>query len=363
MIMYLLLAMFPVILTPVVNSVYKSSINSNEKAKRTFLLCCGALLFMMIAFRSRYVGTVDSQRYYNNWLYLQDVPKDALGNYLSNNEMESFYLLTVWVLSHIFPSAQWLFVFSGILFTVAVCYFIYKNSDDPCISFLMFVSLGLYTFMVQGLRQAIAMSICLLSVELLKNKKYIRFFLVVLLASLFHKTAIVFLVVFLIHYLKMNWYSYAFVGAASAVVFAYSGYIVEKSKIFFNEEDYTDTATSGGFIAAAIYVIILAVALILSSKSQKKNKQYSFFFYMTYLGFCAYMLRFFELGILERVSYYFLFGQMILLPNSLKNIDKRIAFLIKIAIIVLCILLFAYRLSTSDLIPFTFCWQDYLSLT
>lgn len=357
--MYLLLAMFPVILTPVVNSAYKSSINKNDRAKRTFLLCCGVFLFIMIAFRNQYVGTVDSHRYYDNWSYMHDLPKSMLGNYIQNSEMEAGYLVTIWALSHIFPNPQMVFVLSAFLFVISVCRFIHKNSDDVCLSFVMFVCLGLYTFMVQGLRQAIAMCICLFAIEFYKNKKYIRFIVIVLLATIFHKTAIVFLAVFFIRFLKIQWKYFALVGAFSAAVLAASSYIVSFSKLLFEEDSYSDAAQAGGFIATAIYVIILVVALLFSTQKQKKSNEFTLFFYITYIGLFTYILRYVELAILERVSYYFLFGQIILLPKVLMNFEGMVKNIVKTVVIILCILLLAYRLSTSDLSPFIFFWQDY----
>lgn len=357
MLMYLLLAMVPIIMTPVVNTLYKSSIDKNDRAKRTFLLCCGAFLFVMIAFRSQYVGTEDSQRYYYNWALLSDMPYSRLGDYLVSTEMESGYLASVWLLSHLIPYPQMLFVFSGLLFTSSVCRFIYKNSDDVCMSFVMFVSLGLYTFMVQGLRQAVAMSICLFAFEFAKKKKLIPFLLLVFFAMLFHKTAIVFLVVYFINILKMNWKSYALVGVGSAIVLAGSGYIVEICKILFNEEAYDTKVESGGLVATAIYVLILAVGFIFSNKKQKNDELFKFFFYFTYIGLFTYVLRYVELVILERISYYFLFGQIVLLPKVLNNFDGKVKSITKTITLILCILLFMYRLSSSDLIPYLFFWQ------
>lgn len=129
--------MVPIIFTPIVNSIYKSSIRTDDRAKRTFLLCCGAFLFIMIAFRSQYVGTEDSQRYYLGWLSIREVSSSFLDTYLKYNELEPGYILTVWALSRVFPNPQMLFVLSGLLFTISICRFIYKNSDDYCMSFVL----------------------------------------------------------------------------------------------------------------------------------------------------------------------------------------------------------------------------------
>lgn len=357
MIMYILLAMVPVILTPIVNSAYKSSINKDDRAKRTFLLCCGAFAFILIAFRNQYVGTVDSHRYYMNWAYMSEISYSHLETYVDNSEMETGYLVMVWILSHLFAEPQTLFILTGLLFSTSACIFIYKNSDDVTLSFVMYVSLGLFSFMSQGLRQAIAMSICLFAFEYCKQKKFFKFLLLVLFATLFHQSAIVFLVVYLINFIGFNFHSLVLVGAGTLVYFLSSSFLANFANRFF-DENYVQVAADGGVIATTIYFLILGMALFFIKK-YKKDKDFIFYFYWTYIGLIVFLLRYIEFAIADRVSFYFMFGQMVLLPKLVSNFDKKLKFVINFIIIALCILLYAYRLSSSDLNPYVFFWQDY----
>ena len=68
MIPYLALVMSPLIFLPLVNAYYKTSINEDKKAKKTYLFLCGMTLFLMIALRDKSVGSTDSLNYYNNCL-------------------------------------------------------------------------------------------------------------------------------------------------------------------------------------------------------------------------------------------------------------------------------------------------------
>lgn len=357
MTLYVLLAIIPLIIMPIVNTYHKSSINTNDRAKKMFLLCCGVCLFIMIAFRNRYVGSVDSNNYYNNWLLLRQYSFAELKLYLETNPMEDGYLFLVWVLSHIIAEPQFLFVITGLLFAIAVCRFIYKNSEDVQLSFIMFICLGLYVFMAQGLRQALAMSICLFAFEYCKTRKPIRFVLLVLLAMLFHKTAIVFVIVYLMYYLKMNMVNYIAATAAGLVVLVFSSYISQIGNLLF-EREYETAVEGGGFVAVLIYIIILCAACIFASQ-KKKNKNFVMFFYMTFVGFVTYLLRYTSVNAAERISYYFQFGQIILLPSVINNFDKSARLIIKIVVIILSIFLFIYRLSSSNLLDYYFFWQEY----
>ena len=96
-----------------------------------------------------------------------NITKSRFGVWISNNCM---------VLSHSFSGGQWLLIFSGVVFSLSVCLFTYRNSKNPVISLMVFNCLGLFNFMVQGLRQAIAMSICLFAYEQCKKKAFYQIY-------------------------------------------------------------------------------------------------------------------------------------------------------------------------------------------
>ena len=352
---YLVFAMVPVITSLVVSWRYKKSIKYDDKAKRTFLLWCGFAMFLIIALRHREVGSNDSNNYYENWEFLSNFTFSELKMFMEISNFEKGYLLFVWSFSHLLPEGQFVFVLSAIIFTIAVCRYIYINSEDPELSFVMFICLGLYTFMAQGLRQSIAMSICLFAIELAKKRKIIPFILLVLLASTFHTSAIVFTVVYFICGISLNVRTLVMGVGITAVLLAFSSRLAAIGNMIFQRE-YEGEVESGGFVAVAIYAIILILSIALAGK-RRKDQDYSFFVFMTWFGFVFYLMRYTEVQIAERISWYFMFGQLVALPNVLSRFDKSVSFVIKCAVIVLCFALFAYRLSGDGLVAYRFMWQ------
>lgn len=352
MIWYLLLAAFPLAMTPMVHLYTRGSLHDNKRARRSFLFFCGAALFLMLALRYRGVGTMDSTNYFYFW---HETSADSFQDVWEAERYEYGYLAYTWVFSHIFPDPQFSFVISGLIITVSVCYFIYKNSENPTMSVVMYVTLELFTFMMQGQRQALAMSICLFALEYCKRRKLIRFVLLVGLAALFHQSAIIFLVVYFLYGWKLNWKTLTVALVAGGAALALSTTLVSFANTIF-ERDYDVSVDSGGFVATAIYVLILAFALIFAGK-RRDEKEYAFFVLLTFAGFVTYLMRYTGTRATERISYYFMFGQIIVLPAALRRFDARTRTIISVAVYVLCILLFAYRLSSSDLIPFRFFWQ------
>ena len=355
MVVYLIFALFPIALAMVYSSGNKHPVNFQNKTKKSFLIICGIALFLVVALRSKYNGSTDSLNYYNNWSFVGTMSWGELQDFIDYSRMESGYLYTVWGLTRFLKEPQLVFVFTGILFSVSVCRFVYKNCEDVVLGFFMYVTLGLYIFMVQGLRQAIAMSICLFAIEFAKNRKLILFVLVVLLASFYHQSALAFLVVYLLYQLKMNFAGYAIAASASLVFILAGSLFVDYANELF-ERDYHGAETSGGVIALAIYVIALFVAVLFGGE-KKNDRNFSFFFYFTWFGFIIFVMRYTEVLIIERISFYFAFGQMSLLTSVLQNLKRKERVSVKIVLVVLSFVLFAYRLSSSDLIPYEFFWQ------
>lgn len=355
MIMYLFFATVPIMMSLIVSFRYKNSIKSNEKAKRTFLILCGIVMFLIIALRHKEIGSTDSQNYYSNWELLSGLSFNGLLSFMKETKFEVGYCFLVWCLSHIFPYGQFVFILSALLFTIAVCRFIYLYSEDPELSFVMYITLGLYSFMVQGLRQSIAMSICIFAVTLAKKRKLVSFILLVFLASTIHTSAIVFFFVYFLYGFTINIRSGVLAIIFAISLLALSSQVVALGNVAFDRE-YGTEVESGGYIAVAIYIIILFLSIVFAGK-YRKDKDYSFFVFFTLIGAITYLMRYTEAQVAERISFYFMFGQMIALPNVLRRFDKHTAFIIKYLAIILSLLLYAYRLSGGNLIDYRFFWE------
>ncbi len=356
MIPYLLLAVVPLTCFVLINlqrSNYR--IYNEDKTKRTFLIVCGIVLFLMIALRNKHNGSTDSLNYYNCWNILQKASFEGFLDFMNDSGKEYGFYFSVWVLSKFFYDPQFVFVLSGALFSVSVCRFIYKNCEDIVLGMHLYITLGLYVFMVQGLRQAVAMSICLFSIEFVKKRKLIPFALIVLLAMQFHQSAIVFLIVYFLYGLKLNALTGLGFTFGCGVLIVASDTLVALGNDVFDRE-YGGTVDSGGFVAVAIYALVLLAALLFA-KNKSRDKNFCFFFYLTTLGFVFYLMRYFGALAVERISFYFMFGQLAVLPSAFNSATSQDRKILKLAAYILSFLLFAYRLNNSDLIPYKFFWQ------
>lgn len=352
MIIYAFIAIMPLLF-----SVFFPKMNEYDKRKRRYLTLCGIVLILFIGLRSRFVGSEDSFNYFNHMK--RALLCDSWSDFYNEDGIESGYQFFVYTISRFLHHPQYLFVVTGVIYIVAVCYCIYKNSENVVLSLTMYITIGIMQFQLQGMRQAIAMAICMVSFEFVKKKKIIPFALLVLLATQFHRTAVVIAAIYVVSILAYNVWTILLLAGVSGVVFAYTDQLMAFANDVF-ETDYSQTIDSGGFIATAIYVLIIVFAMIFYRKemSQKKDKTASTIMFITILGFISYIMRYFGAVISDRISFYFMFGQLLLLPNAIKKMPAEYRKIVEYAVSVLCIALFLYRLNGTPFVPYKFFWSE-----
>ena len=344
------------------NAFRSDSFGRKISDKYYMVICAVALIFVM-GLRSRYTGTMDTDNYIN--VFEGARKYSSISDYLSKTEsLKDFFLFSeigfsfyTWIAAKIFPEAQMFLVFTAIIVVSATARFILLHSDDPLISWITFICLGSMTFAMNGMRQALAMSICLLSYRYVREKKPIRFLLVVLLAVLFHKSAVIFALVYLMRNMKPNLKSISVLLTGVILFLAFA----ERLAFLYDDmtgEDYAkgESFESGGLVTILIYLIAIVGILILCKdlKSSKNFLPLS----LIIVGFSLYLGRFISTQIYERISYYFAYFLMLIFPIMFRNLEQKTRLLVRIGFVLVCFALFAYRISNGVFVDFQMFWQE-----
>ena len=115
-------------------------------------------------------------------------------------------------------------------------------------------------------------------------------------------------------------------------------------------------ADGGAIFVVLMYVITIIVAYIYQEPYKKQNENANFFFNMTFVSLMIYILRYFMV-LVERISYYYQFAFLVLLPNVIESIpDKRTKNFIRGSALFFACSLLAYRCIRSNY-GFKFFWQ------
>jgi len=159
-----------------------------------FLIGIALILFSGL----RYDTGFDYFNYKNNFILFKK------GQGIFNKSFEPGFSLLVIILNKLRANYQWVLIISAILAVTLKLAFIKKYSPYIFLSVLLYYS-RVYLFNDLGqIRQGIALGIILWSLVYLLERRFIKFTLVVLLASLFHVSALIFFPVYFLVNHKFN---------------------------------------------------------------------------------------------------------------------------------------------------------------
>lgn len=284
-------------------------------------------LALFAGIRSHRVGT-DSWSYTRNFRY--ELP---IENYEFNGLVELGYQVLEYFLLSITHNYFWLFFVTGLI--VVGCHLLIakKYSSDYALSILLFFTLGSYIFFFNGLRQGLAMAIVTLATPYFLEKKLYRFLIVIIIASLFHKSALIMIPVYFLANLNIGslykiLISFIASLAISRVVIAELATTNDRYEIYTQESE-----NPGGFVILGFYIAICIALYVVKYLYRIEVKLYSklLTFYAIGMAFMIpiAMLKTNPSGP-QRFIYYFTWALILLIPIALKYVNNKFVYLISI---------------------------------
>lgn len=328
-----------------------------EKSRKIYVLFSGGVLVLISGLRSYYYGADDTIRYF--FAFENDIQSSFRQIWVSESK-DTFY--------HIFSKILSLIVgddFHLVLLIFAIIYMsafgklIYKESSNLLISFIVFISLGFFSFSMNGVRQGLAMAFIMLSYFPLREKKIVEFIGLVFIASLFHSTAIVFLIAYPCYLLGFNKKSVILYIGILGVLLTVGDDLVRMTALEASTYDarfaaYSETDKSlsySGFVQLFLFLLLVLFNIKLF---KKKDKDSSLLISLCILALifqsCAtYIAEMF------RVAMYFSVFLVILLPRVLATYPAKYR---KVVSVILCLLLLIYFYSVPYKLEYSFFWND-----
>ena len=177
------------------------------------------------------------------------------------NYKEIGYQLLQKFLSLVFENAQIFFMVTSVVIIVAHFLFFYKYSNNAVLSVMLFYFLGIYFSSHNATRQYLAIGICLFAYHYAIQKKFWRFMLIVFIASTFHQSALIAVIIYPLCRVKVTPIILSiYLGLLPIVYFGYP--IIVRFLQLFSYNYYTEDAY--GMVASSrLHLIIPAVSLII----------------------------------------------------------------------------------------------------
>ena len=355
-----LLIVTAIILILAKNQIYKyRSLRNNKKLVIIALICFTVILGVRN-------GTInygsDLNNYYRTY---QRAINYSFVDFFSSSIFERGYLWLNWALSRVFKWPQFIIIFQAFFCCGITLRYIYKKSEDVLLSILGFMSLGLLQFYCTGFRQAFAISMCLLALEMSEEKKYIKCVLFMALAIILHQTAVVAIPMMVLVHVELTKLTFLLDLIVSIIISRIGPWLIELGNDAF-EKNYSVGAhgnTFGGLVNILIAVFVLLVMLFMNkndyseynnlgliknqieregSALEKRSLVNRNYFHILLLSVVLYAMRF-QTTTMERIAFYYWPVLFILFPQVIRNgfNIKDYKFIRVLSII--CLLFLVYR--------------------
>lgn len=343
MIIYWIIFAIALFLTNIADKNYKK----NKRKSYILAVVCVIILSVFAALRALSVGIDLSRygiymfnratRYSNIFTYLQTFQKDDIGYYIFN-----------YVIARFTDNIHWLlfmhqFIISSIIYIIA---FKEKEKKDTNLALTIFIYLTLlYNMTFNIIRQALSIVIIVYSFYSLEEKKYLRYYILLLIASSFHRSTLILCALPLVNLVYKNKKSNLFKTIVMSAILIISFYFIEEIfallsqniDVFENYSVYisaSKTNLSVRFLRYKILMLITVLFFYFNTPNKSKNH---FLMFMSVLDVVFYSLAgFIRYG--YRISYFFIGFYIIFIPRMLKNIktkQNRIIFSVLIIMILI----------------------------
>ena len=231
-----------------------------------------------------------------------------------------------------------------------------EQSESFAWAFFMFMTMGLYYRSFNTVRYYFALAMATYAIRYLvevKTENLFKFVLVILFASLFHKSVLVVIPMYAIA--RIPWKRWALIpltlfGMAAALLHNQIMVIALKLYPSYNDtvyikQSHTIIENAAPIMGCAFMILLSIICYKEAIKDRTDNRMY---FNMNIMAVALY-LSCFWLPLVTRFAYYLTTVQILLVPNIICSIrDERKKKGVSLAVIAFCVLYFIYFLSQAD---------------
>lgn len=259
---------------------------------------------------------------------------ETLEEYLTSSaeltENPLFYSLQSFFRHSISPNANVFLLFVALFSIGSTLRFIRKYSDNFIFSVLLFFALGLYVSHLAAMKQCLAIAVLTYAVEALFNKKYVRYFLLLFIAMLFHTYAIFFIVLPLFTHKPWTIMTYITVGSVIFALLSFESVITsflsaaDSVGKYVSEEMVLDKGGINPFRLMVFAVPPLLAFVFQEYLDDFYDRPRNILMNMSILSFLILSLGLFNAAnLFGRSAIYFELGTIVILPGILKEIFEK----------------------------------------
>lgn len=314
------------------------------------------VLFIMSALRGDF--TTDYENYTRLFHLYNSISFSNILNYEFQQEIG--YLTLSKTIGLFTDNEAYLFVITSFIILFAIYSQFKRYSPYVWLSVLLFISIGSYYTSFNVMRQILASSIIFAGSKYLYERKFIKYCLVVIFASLFHKTALIMVVFYFILNMKLRIRNFIFIliSLILCLLFLDRFLILTQTYLYTSYTEDSYGLSSIDFNNALVPLAILVFCMCFVKKTNLTQGVHRiwinaviFYTYFEVLGT--------QIQLVQRLSEFFSLYVCLLVPMIFKKIEANE---LKVVImIVFIIILFSYNyyfLYGAGYNPYYFFWNN-----
>lgn len=245
--------------------------------------------------------------------------------------------------------------------TITFSYFsIKKYSKYPYQSLFLFICLGYYSMCFNGIRQMLAVSICLFSLKYLFNRKLFKYIICIGFAGTCHFTSLIMLpLYFIVDRIYSKKTLILFMMVSFILYFLYNPLLYAFTHMFpVYMPYYQKTSLTywkpgvGTYLIGTMHILMALIIIKYKNKIIKEDEKNKFYINLFFLSIPFYVLSF-QNALVSRFTYYFAIYEIFLIPYIINIFfikkNKYITIIITILFIVYYII---HLYSFNQMIPY-----------
>lgn len=297
-----------------------SSVVNYKSIGLFFALATFALLVYFVGQRSGIFDTGDYQYSYDNYFTYELSQVTDIITGVRDEKGPLFKILLV-IFKHFTHGTynDW-FTFIALIQCVSIAIFLYKYSINFTYSVYFFFTTSTFLWLVNGIRQFLAVAVILFFVDWLKERKTIPFMIVIILAYFIHSSALFWIPVYFI--INFEPWSKKFI--IFSIILTIALFLYSRSSMV-DDSDYAYLRAQENQVGVnPIRVLVMAVPAIIAFLRRKNIKEINDPFVNVWVNLSVittecYFVGMFTSGVMGRMPGYFQMFNLLLLPWLLKK--------------------------------------------
>jgi hypothetical protein len=324
--------------------------NGKYQGKLALLLF---FMFVMASFRRYDVGN-DTQSYLNFFKQM------SYGNISYDSRIEIGYRYLNIFVSYFAENFTWILLLSSAFLFVVLYRFFKRYSDNLILCGVLFWLIGFITI-VSATRQAIAIGFIYIAIYFLVKRIRIPFIAFVIVATLFHSPAIIFLILLPLLNIKLTIKSVTVITLSITMLTLSTGVFIKLIISFFDSYYANYIGTQSGILAVLFHSLIGLIFILIDELINKKRSReiYSKRIYnlakWSTLAYSCFSIVSYNISIAGRVSYYFIPAMILYISFVCKN-NKIVTAVFIMVLILYNILAIWLRPEWNSFFPFYYNW-------